>query len=280
MALDFIVLCTAAANMFGAIGQGAYVAANAELTVIGEEWRREGAPVASIAWGPWREAGMFAAMSERAQAAWKERGLIPMGEDEAFAALERALAAEVVHALVAKVDWPTALADEGVAKNLGFFAAMRAKGPEARGPAPAEPAHVERNGLATIRQLPDALRRTALVEAVAERVRVVLDMPKEAALPPALPLKELGLDSLMAVELRNHLARLGGMALPATLAFDYPTLDVLADRLGVLWSLGTMGASAKASMTSIENDLEALSDEDVEALLAAELDQLPVRTPS
>jgi acyl carrier protein len=112
-------------------------------------------------------------------------------------------------------------------------------------------------------------------------VRVVLDMPNEAALPSALPLKELGLDSLMAVELRNHLARFAGTALPATLAFDYPTLDALADRLGVLWSLGTMGASAKASMTSIEDDdLEDLSDEDVEALLAAELDQLPVRTPS
>jgi NADPH:quinone reductase-like Zn-dependent oxidoreductase/acyl carrier protein len=271
MALDFIVLCTAAANMFGASGQGAYAAANAELTAIGDEWRREGAPVASIAWGPWRDAGMFAAMSERAQAAWKERGLIPMDEDEAFASLERALAAEVRHALAAKINWSRALIDEGVAKNLSFFAAMQVKGRAAEAPPP-----VDHDGLVAIRALPGALQRNALVEVVAARVRVVLDLPKDAPMPSALPLKELGLDSLMAVELRNHLARFGGVALPATLAFDHPTLDALADRLSALWSLETRAISAVAPKALVEDNLEGLSDEDVEALLAAELDQLSV----
>lgn len=272
MALDFIVLCTAAANMFGASGQGAYAAANAELAAIGDQWRREGAPVASIAWGPWRDAGMFAVMSERAQAAWKQRGLIPMGEEEAFAALEKALAAEVRQALAAKVDWPRALADEGVGKNLSFFAAMQAKGRAAEVPPP--PA--DRDGLVALRAMPGALRRTALIEAVAARVRVVLDLPKDASLPSAIPLKDFGLDSLMAVELRNHLARFGGVALSATLAFDHPTLDALADRLSTLWSLETKATSAAAQKTSVEDNLEGISEEDAEALLAAELDQLSV----
>jgi acyl transferase domain-containing protein len=270
-ALDFVVLCTAAANMFGATGQGAYAAANAELAALGEEWRREGTPVASIAWGPWRDAGMFAALSDRAQAVWRQRGLIPMGADEAFAALERALAAEVSQALAAKVDWPCALADEGVSKNSFFFAAMQVKQPIAEPPAP-----VAHEGLAAIRALPTALRRNALVETFAALARIVLDLPKDAPLPSALPLKELGLDSLMAVELRNHLARFGGVALPATLAFDHPTLEALADRLSAVWSIETGAPPAAAPKLSVKDDLEGLSDEDVEALLAAELDQASV----
>jgi acyl transferase domain-containing protein/NADPH:quinone reductase-like Zn-dependent oxidoreductase len=271
MALDFIVLCTAAATMFGAPGQGAYAAANAELAAIGDRWRREGAAVASIAWGPWRDAGMFAAMSERAQAVWKARGLIPMGEEEAFASLEQALAAEVGQALVARVDWPRALADEGIGRNISLFAAMQVKRRAAEATSPAD-----HDRLAAIRVLPGALRRNAVIEAVAARVRAVLDLPKDAALPSALPLKDLGLDSLMAVELRNHLARFGGISLPATLAFDHPTLDALAGRLSTLWSLDTTATAPEASRASVEDDLAGLSDEDAEALLAAELDQLSV----
>jgi hypothetical protein len=111
------------------------------------------------------------------------------------------------------------------------------------------------------------------VEAFAALARIVLDLPKDAPLASALPLKELGLDSLMAVELRNHLARFGGVALPATLAFDHPTLEALADRLSAVWSLETGAAPAITPKPSLKDDLEGLSDEDVEALLAAELDQ-------
>lgn len=271
MALDFVVLCTAAANLFGAPGQGAYVAANAELEALGRAWRRDGTPVSNLAWGPWRDSGMFAAMSKRAQAAWTDRGLIPMGETEVFAALDRAIAAEVRQALVAEVDWPRALADEGVGWNLGLFTAMQAK------ERPAEvPELAVHDGLAALRALPGALRRDALVEAIAARARTVLDLPKDAALPAAVALKDLGLDSLMAVELRNHLARFGGRPLPATLAFDHPTLDALADWLGVIWSLQAPSAPAPVPEATAEDDLEDLSDEDVEVLLAAELNQLSV----
>jgi hypothetical protein len=211
---------------------------------------------------------MFAALSDRAQAVWRQRGLIPMSEDEAFAALERALAAEVSQAFAAKVDWPCALADEGVSKNSFFFAAKQVKQPIAEPPPP-----VANDGLAAIRALPAALRRNALVEAFAALARIVLDLPKDAPLPSALPLKELGLDSLMAVELRNHLARFGGVALPATLAFDHPSLEALADRLSVVWSLDPGATPAEAPKPSIKDDLEGLSAEDLEALLAAELDQ-------
>jgi acyl carrier protein len=117
------------------------------------------------------------------------------------------------------------------------------------------------------------------VEAIARRVRAVLDLTDETVLPPATPMKDLGLDSLMAVELRNHLARFGGQPLPATLAFDYPTLDALADRLGEVWSLTAptpaqgLAPTSPPTPASAGDDLADLSEKDLEALLAAELDQ-------
>ena len=176
MALDFVVLCTAAANMFGASGQGAYAAANAELAALGEEWRREGAPVASIAWGPWRDAGMFAAMSERAQAAWKERGLIPMGEDEAFAALERALAAEVATSPCSQGRLASRTHRRRRQQEPFLLRGDAGQGATAEAPPP-----VDHDGLVAIRALPGALRRNALIEAIAARARIVLDLPKDAA---------------------------------------------------------------------------------------------------
>ena len=275
MALDFVVLCAAAANLFGASGQGAYAAANAELEVLGAVWRRDGTPVSSIAWGPWRDAGMFAAMNDRAQAAWIARGLIPITEAEAFAGLDRAIAGEVRQALAAKVDWARALADDGARWNLALFAAMQPKTQAAA--ASDTPAQ---DGLAALRAMPAALRRNALVEAIAVRARTVLDLPKGATLPSAVALKDLGLDSLMAVELRNHLARFGAIALPATLAFDHPTLDALADRLSVVWSLQAAPEPAPLPAATAEDDLEGLDDEDLEALLAAELNQMSEGAPS
>ena len=59
-----------------------------------------------------------------------------------------------------------------------------------------------------------------------------------------VPLKEIGLDSLMAVELRNVLVRSGGAPLPTTLLFDYPTLDALSSCLGRIWGLDDGGAPA------------------------------------
>lgn len=274
MALDFVVLCSAAGPTFGAPGQGAYAAANAELEALARQWRREGAPVSTIAWGPWAEAGMFAAMSERAQGAWSGRGLAPMSDAEALSAMERVLAADLPHALVARVDWKRALADEATRRNVDLFTGFAAKTVRADAPAPAA-----NDGLAQLRALPPALRRAALVEAIARRVRAVLDLTDETVLPPATPMKDLGLDSLMAVELRNHLARFGGQPLPATLAFDYPTLDALADRLGEVWSLTAptpaqgLAPTSPPTPASAGDDLADLSEKDLEALLAAELDQ-------
>jgi acyl carrier protein len=95
------------------------------------------------------------------------------------------------------------------------------------------------------------------------------------AVDPRTPLGELGLDSLLAVELRNTLGNAVGATLPATLLFDYPTIDTLTDYLlAEVPGLGEAPAAAPAPAPAAPDrvgSIEELSDEEVERQLAARL---------
>ena len=80
-------------------------------------------------------------------------------------------------------------------------------------------------------ELPEKERLGALVGLVQEVVAAVLGLAGAAAVPASQPLKELGLDSLMAVEVRNRLSARAETTLPATLVFDYPTPEAIAKLL-------------------------------------------------
>jgi acyl carrier protein len=132
-----------------------------------------------------------------------------------------------------------------------------------------------------IERLPEARRLTALANWVREQVRSVLGLDSVDAVPIDQPLQELGLDSLMAVELRN-IVRTGldlSVSLPSTLVFDYPTVDALARHLaGEV--LGWGGAGPEAMETRQDENgeldatlsaLESLSDEEVSKNLRARM---------
>jgi NADPH:quinone reductase-like Zn-dependent oxidoreductase len=264
--LDFVVLCSSAAGLFGGQGQGAYAAANAELEALAQEWRSDGVNVVSVAWGPWAEGGMFVGATQGAQVAWRARGLVPMSAARSFAALDRILAREEGHAIIADIDWDRVLRQHGENIAQPLFAEMMPR--VVRAPVSPEPDVA----LAELRRLPAGLQRSELVRLLARRVRTLLELPDDTVLSPATALKEIGLDSLLAVELRNQLARLGGTPLPATLAFDHPTLEALAGRLSTVWDLAS--DPTPAATTVPDSSIEDMSDDEAEALLETELQML------
>jgi len=118
-----------------------------------------------------------------------------------------------------------------------------------------------------------------LIGMIQDHTRRVLALDVARVIDPRQPLQELGLDSLMAVELRNSLSAAVDRSLPATLLFDYPTLDTLSDFL--LGELAPQAApietqpirtAADEQRSQMIDELAQLSDEDAEALLLAELD--------
>jgi len=118
---------------------------------------------------------------------------------------------------------------------------------------------------------------------VRERALRALGQPTGHGIDPGTPLGELGLDSLLAVELRNTLATALGRPLPATLLFDHPTIDALTDHL--LRELSTSdtpqfdvsGPSTGTSASTIVDCIEDLSDAEVERQLAVRLQSKALR---
>ncbi|MFJ2444639.1 SDR family NAD(P)-dependent oxidoreductase, partial [Streptomyces sp. NPDC087658] len=213
--LDAFVLFSSASGVLGSAGQANYAAANAYLDALAEHRHALGLPAVSLAWGRWAEGGMAA---EREAAGRLDRdGWSAMTPESAVVAMARAVTAGRPAVMVADVDWR---------RFAPAFTAVRPGGslltgiPEAR-QAHAQPwagvdrpAEGEQSAWARrLTGLPEADRRTALLDLVRGQVATVLGHASARTIDPARAFKEIGFDSLTAVELRNRLNAATGLAL-------------------------------------------------------------------
>jgi len=174
--------------------------------------------------------------------------------------------------VVSPIDWARFLSKTPGAMDAGYFAAVGRAAAEAPHDATRTP-QAAASLLQRLRATPGPQRQAALRDALVQQTLAVLGLPAGTALDARVPLKDMGLDSLMAVELRNALARALGEALPVTLLFDHPTLQALARHLAQRFALiDDVAVPMSASPSSPTHaDVKALSDADAEALLLAEL---------
>jgi NADPH:quinone reductase-like Zn-dependent oxidoreductase/SAM-dependent methyltransferase len=272
-ALDFFVLFSSSASVLGAPGQANHAAANVFLDALAQHRRARGLSGLSLDWGAWSEVGA-AAREETARRIALD-GMGRMRPDEALAAFERAMAGDEAQIAILPVDWGSLMARRSAAGRLPSL--LRGLQPATGGVARvAAPGPTADGLLARLEAAAPARRRQLLAEHVAGRVVRVLGLDPSHPIDPLRPLKEMGIDSLMAVELRNGLKadlRLDG-GLPATLAFDHPTVEAIAAYLAQeALHLSTSDpddapASAEApEAESMLSRLEQLSDDEVDRLL-------------
>jgi acyl transferase domain-containing protein/acyl-CoA synthetase (AMP-forming)/AMP-acid ligase II/NADPH:quinone reductase-like Zn-dependent oxidoreductase/acyl carrier protein/nucleoside-diphosphate-sugar epimerase len=227
--LDAFVLFSSIAGTLGGAGQGNYAAANAFLDGLAQHRRSAGLPAVSIAWGPWAGAGMAARLDARAQRRLAEQGLRPIEPALGLQWFGRALQSDTAQLIVAPLELARLRRqlDSGpIPPLLSVLAPARAR---ERGPSLPE----------MLTRLAPADRHARLLGVLRERSARVMGVASPEAIDPRTPLRDLGLDSLMGVDLHGELSRAVGRKLDETLLLDHPTLDRLATHLLEVLSLST-----------------------------------------
>ncbi|MFJ2249632.1 SDR family NAD(P)-dependent oxidoreductase [Streptomyces sp. NPDC087862] len=230
MDLAAFVLFSSAAGVLGSAGQSNYAAANAYLDALAAHRHTQGLPATSISWGLWQQAGigLTAGLGQAELARLRRQGIGALTEKQGLTALDTALTHTLTHLIPAKLELAALQreADNGgpvPPLHRGLLRARRRRAGESA----ATPSGL-REQLAA---LPEAERRAELTRLVQREAAVVLGVSGTDGIGAQQVLKELGIDSLMAVELRRRLSAETGLTLPSTLAFDYPTPTAVAGLL-------------------------------------------------
>ncbi|WP_394831345.1 SDR family NAD(P)-dependent oxidoreductase [Pendulispora rubella] len=233
--LDAFILFSSLSGVLGGPGQANYAAANAFLDALAHHRKARGLPALSLDWGHWaHKSGLTAHLSDADLRRMARNGVRSLSTDEALALFDAALALPNAALVPASLD-------------------LRALTRTTKVPARAS-LHQQ------LRSLSSTERERALFELVRTEVGTVLGLPASEPLDGQRPFQELGLDSLMAVELRNRLGTAAGLQLPTTLLFDYPTprdlTNLLLEKLDVRDEVAAPAAASE--LDRIERTLLAL----------------------
>jgi acyl transferase domain-containing protein len=258
--LDFFVAFSSMIGVLGSPGQANYAAANAGLDAVIARRQAAGRPALSIAWGPWTRVGLAAARDDRGHRL-QGRGLGGLTPEEGTAALGRVLGASGT-VVIARFDarrWSQAY-PTGARSLLGA--------PEA----PPAAATASSGVLERLRAANSAERGPLLESELRQQIGLVLRLAPEQIEREA-PLKVVGLNSLMSLELRNRLELALGLTLPATLVWNYPTVAAIAvhllERLGLATDAAAPAAPAEdAELEGLLAEIQELPDDEVRRLLA------------
>ncbi|MFF8926477.1 type I polyketide synthase [Streptomyces longwoodensis] len=237
--LSAFVLCSSFGATFGLPALGNYAPGNAFLDALAERRRAEGLPATSVAWGTWAGTGMAAG---DVGARGRLEGIHEMEPEPASAALERVLDRDETTSVLIDLRWDRFAPVFHAKRPTALFAeipeAVRAltRGGGDAGEDPATAGEAAGGLRARLAGVPRAEQERELLELVRSHAGVVmghvtLTGNARDAVAPDRPFRDLGFDSLMAVELRNRVGAATGVALPATLVFDHPTPEAVARHL-------------------------------------------------
>ncbi|WP_217641896.1 type I polyketide synthase [Actinopolyspora alba] len=230
--LRAFVLFSSMAGTLGAAAQANYAAANAALDALAALRGNRGLPATSLAWGSWSEVGLVAAMDESLRRRIRRSGFVPLDPETGMKLLDEALARPEAYLAPVRLDRAALRRNANTDPSATPPMLRGLVRPPARR---ASAMSAERSRfLERLGSLSETEREKAVLDAVRGELAAVLGLSGTASVPADRPIQELGLDSLMAVELRNRLSGLIGQRLPATLLFDRPVPSALAGYLSSL----------------------------------------------
>ncbi|ANH94588.1 polyketide synthase [Streptomyces sp. SAT1] len=240
--LDAFVLFSSISGVWGSAVHGAYAAANAYLDGLAEDRRSRGLAATSVVWGIWDPEGGAGMAAELVEENLRGHGVLFMPPAVALTGLQQVLDHDETVVVVADIDWDRFATVFTSARPSPLIGEL----PEVRAALAAEPATAGTGAEETssalrdrLRPLPAAERTRVLVDLVRTHAAAVLGHGSPDAVAPGRAFRDLGLDSLTAVDMRNRLNTATGLRLPVTVVFDYASATALARHL----ETGLLGAA-------------------------------------
>jgi acyl carrier protein len=259
---DFFIVYSSMASMFGTPGQGNYAVANGFLDALMLHRKALGLPAMSINWGPWAEVGMAARIVDNKM---DEVGLRSFDVEEGMVAMGSLMQQPLVNVGAIKIDWPLFLQKFPGAAVAPLFQAYR------------EQFHGDKNVsgglLAELQSVPAGERKDLLTSQVMGILADILRLPSKDQVSLDLGFFDAGMDSLMSLEFRQRLSLEFDIALPPTVAFNYPTVGELIgylskDVLDIDFDEAGLASAADLDDLELSDDL---SEDELSQLLAEQL---------
>ena len=225
--LDFFINFSSAASLNGSTGQSSYAAANAFLDSLAHYRHSQGLPALTINWNPWADVGMAAAMGNQEQERWQAAGVNFISVEQGLGILGQLMGQNSPQIAVMPIDWGrliqvfpssfTSLFLQDISKNISSQLSSSEK--------------QEAKLLETLKNTTPKQRKDVLITHLQQEVALVCGLDSSQLPQFQIGFFEMGMDSLMALELRNRLQLGLGIPLASTLTFEYPTIEALAEYL-------------------------------------------------
>lgn len=250
--LDFFLQTSSVTALWGAEGYGGYAAANGGLDALAGLRAAAGLPATSLAYGPWALDGMA---GEQDRAALERMGIKPVSPAGGCAILTDAAFSPSSRLVACTVDWPRLIQVMGSRRRSALFDALRADGDEPLATQPAVPSIAAAPDAASrILQLPRSRQARAALAHVRSVLARLLGHDSPTEVPAEVGFFDLGLDSIVAVDLTDQLNTELGLALKISDVFDHPSAGQLAQHLLAQLqqpTRTTLALAAPASVTAV-----------------------------
>ncbi len=279
--LDWFVCFSSVAALLGSTSQGSYAAANAFMDGLVHHRHVQGLSGLSINWGPWAEGGMAASLGSQLQERIRKTGFNFITTQVGWQALAQVLQNNASQIGIMSMDWTRFLQQSGRTPFLAAFGT-----PETDTLIQTSQPEVS-EFLSQWQVTPESQQLALLIAHLRSQIARTIGLADPDHIQLRQPLFDLGLDSLLAVELRNNLQKSLGQTLRSTLLFHYPTVEDLANYLlqelnhsgksqegetdPTLDQLGTVTADGDASEAYDSDELDLLSQDELADLLAKRL---------
>ncbi len=220
--LDFFICFSSIVSVIGSVGQANYAAANAFLDGLAHYRHQLGLPSLTVNWGAWADAGMAATKEEDKQK-WDNLGITTINAEQGFYILEQLLIKNLNQVGVIKVNWSEFLNKTRQNLDLSYFEKLLLK---TKSEKVTNSPFIKQLATVNVDE-----RQNFILNIICSQLAKVLGFSSPDNIDSDTNFSDLGMDSLMAVELKNSLQNSLEIPLETNILFDYPTVSSLANYL-------------------------------------------------